>query len=64
MKSNSERCYGVGEHRFGKDGLQRCHYVGCIGDAVLDAIRWEEIRESRSEYPDRPERGTVYGLYD
>lgn len=58
-----ERCYKVGEHRDGKAGIQLCHYQNCDGDAVMDAQRWEEIRERHPEYPEVPKKGKVYPLY-
>jgi hypothetical protein len=58
-----ERCYQAGEYRE-IDGLQYCPYEGCDGTTVLDGERWSGLRaKSPPEYPEVPERGTVYPLY-
>jgi len=41
-------------------GLQRCPYLDCDGDAVIDAIDWADIRDSHPEYPLKPVWGEVY----
>jgi hypothetical protein len=40
--------------------LQRCPYLDCDGDAVLDALDWAEVRKSHAEYPNEPRWGAVY----
>jgi len=39
---------------------EMCPYADCDGDAVLDAINWEKIREQHNEYPEVPEDGVFY----
>jgi hypothetical protein len=58
------RTYQTGEYREmnikGYTGMQSCPYEDCGGDAVIDAIEWEEIREDNPKYPKSPKRGVVY----
>ena len=37
-----------------------CPYLGCDGDAVLDALDWAAIRDQHPEYPEQPRWGEVY----
>jgi hypothetical protein len=55
------RAYRWGEYRE-IDGLQMCPYEGCDGDTVVDAWRWEEVREGNPDYPKTPKLGHVYEL--
>ncbi len=55
-----ERCYKVGEYRMKNDYLQMCHYEDCNGDAVIDAWKWNGIREFHPSYPVVPDRGERY----
>jgi hypothetical protein len=57
-----ERTYEHGKWR-DEDGLQMCPYVGCSGDAVIDAWEWDKVRENHSDYPAIPVFGTRYPLY-
>jgi hypothetical protein len=58
------RTYRDGEFRemnmAGYRGLQSCPYEDCGGDAVIDAVPWDDVREDRPEYPKVPARGVVY----
>ena len=56
-----ERCYQVGEFRQ-VDDLQYCPYPECDGTTVMDAWRWSDLRKKQPDYPEVPERGTVYML--
>lgn len=40
-----------------------CPVTGCDGGA-LDVQPWEEFSRIRPLFPDRPELGKVYGLYE
>jgi hypothetical protein len=42
------------------EGLQRCPYVDCDRDAVIDAIDWAVIRDTNPDYPEKPEWGKTY----
>jgi hypothetical protein len=55
------RAYEWGEYRQ-IDGLQMCPYEGCDGDTVMDAWRWEDVREGNPDYPKTPKLGHVYEL--
>ena len=57
-----ERCYKAGEYRL-IDDLQMCPYPDCDGDTVLDSWEWEQIKSAHSDYPEIPERDTVYAQY-
>lgn len=62
-----ERTYPKNEFRYSSDGsgLELCAYTDCDGDAVLDAWNWSRVREGRKiSYPEIPERGLVYPLYE
>jgi len=54
-----QRIYKKGEHRV-IGNLKMCPYQGCNGDAVLDGLEWETIREHNPEYPEVPEKGVAY----
>lgn len=57
-----ERAYERGKWRNNGD-LQMCPYVGCNGDAVIDAWDWEAVRQHHPDYPEIPEFGKSYPLY-
>ena len=60
-----ERTYKHGEHRIRtnlKEYLQMCPYEDCDGDTVMDSKEWETVRGHYKDYPEIPERGTVYPL--
>lgn len=57
-----ERVYKAGEYHE-TDDLQMCPYSGCDGSTVLDAWKWEGLREGHPEYPQVPIRETLYPLY-
>jgi hypothetical protein len=63
-----ERAYHKNELRtvVDEDGfiMEVCHYTDCDGDAVIDAWDWEKIREMHPEYPEKPEEGKIYPMYD
>lgn len=60
-----ERAYPMGNFRVSSRGLELCPYPGCDGDTVVDAWRWETVREHREDrYPLQPVAGLVYPLYD
>ncbi len=42
-----------------EDGKGRCQYPGCDGD-LEDLYDWSEVREWRPEFPEVPEKDTVY----
>lgn len=54
-----ERTYDRGKYRT-IDGLQMCPYLGCDGDAVIDAWDWERVRDYHPHYPERPRIGEVF----
>jgi hypothetical protein len=37
-----------------------CPYLGCDGDAVIDALDWGAIRDEHPEYPEHPKWGDIY----
>lgn len=58
-----ERTYLHGNYRtmmFGDFLMQLCPYEDCGGDAVIDSIEWEDIREDHPEYPEYPTHGEMY----
>lgn len=57
-----ERAYEYGKYRQ-VGPFQMCPYFGCDGDAVVDAMKWEDIREIHPEYPVVPAMEVVYKLY-
>lgn len=60
-----ERTYPHGEYRsifLDGDILQMCPYENCDGDVVMDSKEWSSIREHHPDYPETPQRGTVYPL--
>lgn len=57
-----ERTYERGKWRT-KDGYQMCPYVGCSGDAVINAQDWATMRDYHPEYPEVPEFGKRYPAY-
>lgn len=44
--------------------MEMCHYPNCNGDAVIDAWDWEKIRDAHPDYPEVPEVGKQYPLYN
>ena len=58
-----ERTYERGKWRTEGD-LQMCPYLDCDGDAVIDAWDWAKIRDAHPDYPESPEAGKVYALYE
>ena len=67
-----ERAYKKDEYRlvvekgmYGADfEMQMCPYIDCDADAVLDAWPWLKIKAMHDKYPEVPEHGTVYPMYD
>jgi hypothetical protein len=60
-----ERAYPKDQIRIDQSfGLEMCHYKDCDGDAVLDAWEWSKLRTWHASYPDQPEMGVSYPLYD
>jgi hypothetical protein len=60
-----ERAYPKDQIRIDPSwGLEMCHYKDCDGDAVLDAWAWSKFRDGRAAYPEQPEMGVNYPLYD
>lgn len=57
-----ERAYERGKWRNVGD-LQRCPYLNCDGDTVMDAMDWELIRDQHPEYPATPDFGRSYPMY-
>lgn len=57
-----ERTYDYGKWRVVR-GLQMCPFLDCNGDAVLDAWDWKKVRDANPGYPEKPETGKVYPLY-
>ena len=55
------RTYRRGEYRY-VDGFQMCPYENCDGSTVCDGIDWEDIRDDHPDYPENPERNTMYNL--
>lgn len=53
------RTYESGKWRL-IDNLQRCPYLDCDGDAVIDAIDWADVRDRRPDYPEKPRWGEKY----
>ena len=53
------RCYQAGEYRQVGE-WQMCPYAECDGDTVLDAVEWSQCRLFHPEYPEIPERNTLY----
>lgn len=43
--------------------MEMCYYQDCDGDAVADALDWDNIKSANSAYPDIPEEGVVYSQY-
>jgi len=58
-----ERCYQVGEFKFGERNIECCPYPDCDGDTLLDSIPWTEFHKEHSEYPEIPEREKTYPMY-
>jgi len=63
-----ERAYPKKKFRVKKDklfgDLQMCPYEECDGDAVMDAWEWDQIAMHHADYPEVPEEGKVYPMYD
>ncbi|MGB2964011.1 MAG: hypothetical protein WBB69_08495 [Anaerolineales bacterium] len=57
-----ERVYLSGEY-LEDETLQMCPYEYCDGSSVLDAWKWERLREFHPSYPEIPTRGKLYPLY-
>jgi len=47
-----------------QDCMQLCPYPDCNGDAVMDSMTWEWLREYHPEYPEVPQPGVMYPLYE
>ena len=57
-----ERVYQAGEY-LEDETLQMCPYKYCDGSTVLDAWKWERLREIHPEYTEIPRIGNLYPLY-
>lgn len=55
----------IGQMCLNEDGDEwwRCPYRGCDG-TTLDLWHWAEVREHHPDYPEKPQLGKVYPLYD
>ena len=58
-----EHAYKKGYFRL-KNDLQLCPYSGCGGDTVIDGWDWEKLRDDHKDYPEIPEIGKHYPLYN
>jgi len=59
-----ERIYYVGEFKADAELFELCPYLDCDGNTVLDSIPWVHIRNQHPEYPQKPQKGIVYPLYN